>query len=587
MTPESAEHQATRARRTTGLPGEFDEDTLRKYFTLSDADLLEIQQCRGTVNRVGFAIQLCCLRWFGYFLSNLTSVPESVTANICSQLQIQEPVDLSQYPQSRNTLTDHPDRIRAYLRFNKCDERQRLRLLNHLTAQAAKVPRSTLLNNDACDWLRQEKIVRPAETTLREIIATAREAALQQVFATVAGDLTIEQQKQIDALLEVAADDQAGQSKFESYKRLARRESADAIVEMTRRLMELRSLGLTNIPGLQRIQPTMSGLLASWGYRYDAWSIKRFAALKRYSIVVAFLKAALAETTDAIVEMQDKLITRLHNKARERREALLRAAEKARSRAVDVLEQLGGFILDESIADADLRSTIFSHLPLDELEELVLDCHALRLGDGSHLGFLSHWYSTTRRYSPDLLLSMPFEFVNEPSLQEAVSYLKESNQAQRRRLDSGAPTAFLSKRWEKHVVSLEDGKKKLSKPDYELAVLSTLNEKIKSGDVTVIGSRRWSSFEDYLIPSETWEQSRAEHYQRLGLPVDVDVFIEQLGQTLTSTTMEIDRQTATNEALSIDAAKGTYTLARLKKTDEDERVAELETLIQSRLPKSL
>src|SRR5580692_3530940 len=38
----------------------------------------------------------------------------------------------------------------------------------------------------------------------------------------------------------------------------------------------------------------------------------------------------------------------------------------------------------------------------------------------------------------------------------------------------------------------------LTRPD--LALLTTLNERLKSGDVTVSHARRWSDFEEYLIP---------------------------------------------------------------------------------------
>jgi hypothetical protein len=34
--------------------------------------------------------------------------------------------------------------------------------------------------------------------------------------------------------------------------------------------------------------------------------------------VICFLQAVRAETTDAIIDMQDKLITSIHNKARKR-----------------------------------------------------------------------------------------------------------------------------------------------------------------------------------------------------------------------------------------------------------------------------
>jgi hypothetical protein len=72
------------------------------------------------------------------------------------------------------------------------------------------------------------------------------------------------------------------------------------------------------------------------------------------------VQAALAETTDAIIEMQDKLITRAHNKARQRRDELLRATEKTRTHAIEVLEELGTLVRDESIPDAELRARRFS-----------------------------------------------------------------------------------------------------------------------------------------------------------------------------------------------------------------------------------
>jgi Domain of unknown function (DUF4158) len=39
---------------------------LRKYFTLTETDLQELTVCRGVVNKLGFAVQLCTLRWQGY-----------------------------------------------------------------------------------------------------------------------------------------------------------------------------------------------------------------------------------------------------------------------------------------------------------------------------------------------------------------------------------------------------------------------------------------------------------------------------------------------------------------------------------------
>lgn len=67
------------------------------------------------------------------------------------------------------------------------------------------------------------------------------------------------------------------------------------------------------------------GSLLVGGYNYDTWNLRRFHPPKRYAVLVGFLQAALPETTDAVVEAQDKLITSVHSKAKKRRDELLRA----------------------------------------------------------------------------------------------------------------------------------------------------------------------------------------------------------------------------------------------------------------------
>jgi hypothetical protein len=48
------------------LPETLDPESLRKYFTLTETDLQELAVCRGVVNKIGFAVQLCTLRRQGY-----------------------------------------------------------------------------------------------------------------------------------------------------------------------------------------------------------------------------------------------------------------------------------------------------------------------------------------------------------------------------------------------------------------------------------------------------------------------------------------------------------------------------------------
>ena len=167
------------------LPDEIDDDTLRKFFTLTRTDLEQVDQCRGPANRLGFAVQLCTLRWHGYFFPDTRAVPRSVVEMIGSQLGLL-PISLDDYPQNEKTRFEHLERIREHLGFIRCDAPQRERLLNHLTAIAQGLTRATALRQAAHRWLKQEQIVRPGHTTLRDVIVSAREAALQNVYAVLA-----------------------------------------------------------------------------------------------------------------------------------------------------------------------------------------------------------------------------------------------------------------------------------------------------------------------------------------------------------------------------------------------------------------
>jgi len=50
----------------------------------------------------------------------------------------------------------------------------------------------------------------------------------------------------------------------------------------------------------------------------------------------------------------------------------LRAIEEARSRAVEILEELGTVVLDDSIPDSELRTAIFARLASDTSASLSM-----------------------------------------------------------------------------------------------------------------------------------------------------------------------------------------------------------------------
>ncbi len=587
------------------LPAAIDPLSLRRYFTLHAADREEVGRCRGVATTLGFAVQLCALRWRGHFLRDMAGVPAAAIEALAEQLGLLPlalEASLRGYPASEDTRLDHHERIRRHLGFTRCGPAERRRLLDHMTATAQTVPRAATLYPLACRWLLEQRIVRPGPSTIRDTLAQARERALAATFEALTAGLTADDRGRLDRLLlPPEAEDGApasARSRLDGFRAPAPGISAAALVTLVARLAELRGLGFARWPAQGAVHPATRRLLASWGYAYDAWSLRRFEPTKRHAVLICTLEAALAEATDALVEMQDKLITRVHNRARRHRAELLHATDAAKARAVSVLESLGALVLDEDgVPDTELRARIYEYHPREEIGLLVEGCRGLREGDpGSHLGFVGRWHAATRQYSSALLEAAPLRFPPGSELGRAVEHLRAVNREGRRKLGD-APVGFLPPRWHRHVLSppaRPGAERAISRPHYEVALLSTLNERIKSGDVTVEGSRRWADFDDYLIPRAAWEAERLDHYAALGLPTAPEAFVAGLDRELKAVTEAVETRLAANAALTIDARRGRFKLARPRRGDGGEedgavtRAAEtpLGKLIRRRLPRA-
>ncbi|MBZ9607947.1 hypothetical protein G9F73_009025 [Clostridium estertheticum] len=80
-----------------------------------------------------------------------------------------------------------------------------------------------------------------------------------------------------------------------------------------------------------------------------------------------------------------------------------------------------------------------------------------------------------------------------------------------RKVPEDAPTNFISKRWNKYL--------------YEIATLSELKNRLRSGDVSVEGSKNFKDFEEYLIPHDEWNTIKKTG-TRLAVNLDVREYLQ-------------------------------------------------------------
>lgn len=92
---------------------ESQEDLIQQY-SFADPDLALIRQRRGVGNRLGFAVQMCLLRYPGYALASDTRLPDSVIHWIAKQVR-SDASAWTEYGEGEKTRNEHLHELRAYL----------------------------------------------------------------------------------------------------------------------------------------------------------------------------------------------------------------------------------------------------------------------------------------------------------------------------------------------------------------------------------------------------------------------------------------------------------------------------------------
>ena len=91
------------------LPNEISDDDRITYFTLTAQDKIFINKQRRGHNRLGFALQLCILRFLGFNPNNLKEIflsSLSIITYVAHQLDI-SPAEISKYGKRDQTRTEH------------------------------------------------------------------------------------------------------------------------------------------------------------------------------------------------------------------------------------------------------------------------------------------------------------------------------------------------------------------------------------------------------------------------------------------------------------------------------------------------
>ncbi len=555
-------------------------DDLTRYFHLDEADHDVISAKRGDHNRLGFALQLTTARFLGTFLEDPVQVPDVVLQSLVRQLRIVNLDRLSDYRRA-DQRWQHATEIRA--RYGFCDWSDPavgFRLSRWLYALCwTGTEQPGVLFDRATTWMLAHKVLLPGCTVLERFVARLRNRVADRLWKRLGQGVTQAQRLRLEALLTVPS--QGRSSWLDKLRKGPVRVSGPSLVQAIKRLQTVRDLDIklpaTGVPSSRLAS------LARFAGTAKVTSISRLPPARRLATLVAFVHCLEATAQDDVIEVLDTLLHEIFTgAAKANKKARLRSI-KDLDLAATVLATACRALLDQEIADSELRRAVFNLTPSELLSQALASVDSLvRPPDDVYYSELDAGYRAVRRYLPTLLQHI--RFGASPAGQSVVAGFEWLQDHEKHlKPEPPAPKEVITKAWQRHVFREDES---IDLRAYTFCVLDGLRKALRRRDVFVSPSWRYADPRAGLLIGAEWDAARPIICRSLGLSVDPKPALTALSRELDQTYRDVAARLPNNPAVRFEIVKDKkeLVLSPLDKLEDPESLLALRKEVIARLP---
>lgn len=517
------------------------EEELIRHYTFTEPDMSTIRQRRGIHNRLGFAVQLCYLRYPGFGLPTDGEPPMPLLSIVGRQLHI-HPNIWPQYAQRPETRREHLAELQSWLGLTPFSISDYRRVVHDLTDLARQTDRGIVLAEALVEMLRQQRIILPALDVIERVCGEALTRGTRQVYKALTVPLADHHRHALDGVL---ANREGSQYSVLAWLRQS--PGPPKPKHILAHLERLRILRELLVPDELEHSVHQNRLLklAREGGQMTAQHLRDLEPDRRHATLVATILDTRSTLIDEIIDLHDRFMGTRFSKAKRKHSDRFQESGKAINDKVRLYSRIGRALLEAKQSGGDPFAAIEAIIPWDAFSQSVTDAETLAQPENfDFLSLIGDGFNQLRRYTPALLEALTMKAA--PSAQDllaGVEVLKGMNERQARKVPDDAPTSFVRKRWESLVHTL-DG---LDRRFYELCVLSELKNALRSGDIWVQGSRQFKDFEEYLLPVPRFSVLRERKELGLVIETNCEHFLEGRLALLERELATVERLAAANE----------------------------------------
>lgn len=539
------------------------QDDLIRYYTFNEPDLSLIRQRRGDANRLGFAVQLCLLRYPGYGLSNDMAATKPLVQWAASQIKADASV-WEKYGKRDETRREHLQELRSYLNLSPFSLSDFRFLLHDLINLAMQTDKGFVLAAHALETLRHRQAILPVLTVIERACAEAITHANRRIYRALIEPLTEQHQRKLDDLLKRKPNNNITWLIWLRQSPL--KPNSRHMLEHIERLKTFQKLALPE--GIGRyIHQNRLLKLAREGGQMTPQDLSKFEKERRYATLVPLALEGMATVTDELVDLHDRILVKLFSTAKNKHQQQFQKQGKFINDKVRLYSKIGLALVNAKQSGSDPYAAIESVISWDDFTQSVTEAEQLAQPDTfDHLHLVGEQFNMLRRYTPEFLEVLKLRATPAAkSVLDAIEVLRNLNANSARKLPENVPIDFIKARW-KPLVMTDDG---IDRRYYEICVLSELKNALRSGDIWVEGSRQFKDFDEYLLPLDKFSALK----QAKELPIAINPDCEQyLHDRLTL--LEQQLATVNRLALANELPDAIFTDSGLKITPLDAAVPE-------------
>lgn len=330
-----------------------------------------------------------------------------------------------------------------------------------------------------------------------------------------------------------------------------------------------------------------------------AADLGRMVESKRLALMTALLRGQVAQALDDAAEMFVRLMTRMHNQARE-------ALDDYRDQHAAEIDALVALLRETVLAcqnqgiESDTRLAAVEGLLLPDADAILAKCeaHAAFAGN-NYLPLLARFYGGQRAaFLRFLEHAAPVSTSRDRAVEDAIGFLLAHRMDRRAKLRAVVETvqpdgtiadvpldlSWVGEKWWPLLtgrMAQACAPAEVDRRHFEMCLFTQVVNELKSGDLCIPGSEEYGDYRDQLVSWDEYERGVAGYAEQAGVPAEPAAFVAALKARLAATASTTDRGFPENEHVAI--VDGEPVVKRLRAREAVDGTALLERLLKAHL----